>query len=69
MRMMRASALPIETSRVSLAPGQLRGYLTVVPETRWLKNTEMQRFFLSETTTHYEDHVADLDAILAAARG
>lgn len=50
-------------------PGQLRGYLTVVPETRWLKNTEMQRFFLSETTTHYEDHVADLDAILAAARG
>jgi hypothetical protein len=49
-------------------PGQLRGYLTVVPETRWLKNTDVQRFFHDETTDHYEDHIGDLEAILAAAR-
>ena len=27
-------------------PGQLRGYLTVVPESRWLKHADHQRFFL-----------------------
>jgi hypothetical protein len=47
--------------------GELRGFLTVVPETRWLKNAEQQRFFYEETTEHYEDHTADLAAILAAA--
>jgi hypothetical protein len=47
--------------------GELRGYLTVVPETRWLKNAEQQRFFYEETTEHYEEHLADLAAILAAA--
>ena len=39
----------------------------VVPETRWLKNAEQQRFFYEETIEHYEDHQADLAAILAAA--
>ncbi|HEX2754785.1 MAG TPA: hypothetical protein VHM48_04945 [Candidatus Limnocylindrales bacterium] len=47
--------------------GELRGYLTVVPETRWLKNAEQQRFFYEETIEHYADHEADLAAILAAA--
>ncbi len=46
--------------------GELRGYLTVVPETRWLKNAGQQRFFYEETTEHYADHEADLAAILAA---
>ncbi len=48
-------------------PGELRGYLTVVPETRWVKNTVHRDFFLDETIDHYEDHEADLAAILAAA--
>ena len=55
--------------RFGSVPGQLRGYLTVVPETRWLKHAEHQRFFYEETTEHYEDHRADLEAVLAAARG
>lgn len=46
--------------------GELRGYLTVVPETRWLKNADQQRFFYEETTEHYAEHEADLAAILAA---
>lgn len=54
-------------ARFGALPGQLRGYLTVVPESRWLKHVDHQRFFLAETTAHYEDHVDDLAAILAAA--
>jgi hypothetical protein len=49
-------------------PGELRGYLTVVPETRWLKHSEHLRTLSEETIAHYEDHRADLAAILAAAR-
>ena len=49
--------------------GELRGYLTVVPETRWIKNAENQRTLAEETLDHYDDHQADLDAILVAARG
>ncbi len=65
----RWAALPIDELRATFGslPGQLRGYLTVVPESRWLKHADHQRFFLSETTTHYEDHLDDLAAILAAA--
>ena len=47
--------------------GELRGFLTVVPETRWLKNADYQRFFIDETLDHYEDHRPDLAAILNAA--
>ena len=47
--------------------GELRGFLTVVPETRWVKNSDLQRFFYEETIEHYDDHKADLAAILAAA--
>ena len=49
-------------------PGELRGYLTVVPETRWLKHADHLRFFQEETTEHYEEHRADLEAVLAAVR-
>ena len=48
-------------------PGELRGYLTVVPETRWLKHTDHLRFFVDETIDHYADHAVDLEAILDAA--
>src|SRR5260221_2589045 len=52
--------------RLRTAAGELRGYLTVVPETRWLKNSNMLKFFLDETVDHYEDHKGDLRAVLAA---
>jgi hypothetical protein len=64
-------ARPIAEVRQEFArvAGELRGFLTVVPETRWLKNADQQRFFYEETTEHYEDHKADLGAILEAANG
>ena len=49
-------------------PGELRGYMTVVPESRWLKNADMLAFLSEELTDHYNDHVSDLEAILASAR-
>jgi hypothetical protein len=55
-------------ARFGTVPGELRGYLTVVPETRWLKHADHQRFFHDETTAHYEEHRSDLDAVLVAAR-
>jgi hypothetical protein len=62
-------ALPVEEVRNRLAtvPGELRGYLTVVPETRWIKNDDYLRYFLDETIEHYAEHAADLEAVLAAA--
>jgi hypothetical protein len=48
--------------------GELRGFLTVVPESRWIKNAAFQKTFIEETLDHYDDHGADLEAILAAAR-
>ena len=54
--------------RFRTVPGELRGYLTVVPESRWLKHPQHLKFFLTETTNHYEAHRADLEAILAGAR-
>ena len=64
-------ARPIDEVRQEFArvAGELRGFLTVVPETRWLKNADQQRFFYEETTEHYGDHKADLAAILDAAAG
>ena len=63
------SALPIVEVRQRFAtlPGELRGYLTVVPEARWLKDSAHLRSLLGNTTEHYDDHMADLQAILAAA--
>lgn len=47
--------------------GELRGFLTVVPETRWVKNADQQQFFFEETIEHYEEHRPELAAILEAA--
>ena len=47
--------------------GELRGFLTVVPESRWIKNAAHQRAFTEETLDHYDEHVGDLAAILASA--
>lgn len=62
-------ALPMTEVRRRLreVPGELRGYLTVVPETRWIKHADHLRFFIDETIDHYADHAADLEAILDAA--
>lgn len=48
-------------------PGELRGYLTVVPETRWLKNPTNFEYVHDSTLGHYAEHEADLRAVLAAA--
>jgi hypothetical protein len=48
-------------------PGELRGYLTVVPEARWLKHAAHLRTLNDETIAHYEDHLSDLAAVMAAA--
>ncbi|HET9344283.1 MAG TPA: maleylpyruvate isomerase N-terminal domain-containing protein [Candidatus Limnocylindrales bacterium] len=47
--------------------GELRGFLTVVPESRWIKDADNQRFMIDETLDHYEEHRKDLEAILASA--
>ena len=62
-------AMPIDEVRRRLReiPGELRGYLTVVPESRWIKHSDHLAFFLEETIDHYAGHAADLEAILDAA--
>lgn len=64
----RAKAVDEVRQEFVTAAGELRGFLTVVPEARWVKNADQQRFFYEETIEHYEDHAADLAAILDAAR-
>lgn len=61
-------ALPMDEvrSRFRTVPGELRGYLTVVPEARWIKSPEYEDFFLTETIDHYDAHAADLAAVLAS---
>jgi hypothetical protein len=63
------AAMPLDDlrDRFRTQPGELRGFLTVVPETRWLKNADYLKRFYDETIDHYRDHMADLQAILAAA--
>jgi hypothetical protein len=62
------SALPMDEVRRRLGsiPGELRGYLTVIPEARWLKHPTHFASFLDATIDHYDEHLADLQAILAA---
>ena len=62
-------AKPLDEVRHEFASvaGELRGFLTVVPETRWVKNADMQTFFYEETTEHYDEHRPELAAVLAAA--
>jgi hypothetical protein len=61
--------LPLDEVRRRLreVPGDLRGYLTVVPESRWVKHADNLKFFLEETVEHYTEHAADLKAILSSA--
>jgi hypothetical protein len=54
--------------RFATVPGELRGYLTVVPESRWLKHAANLEFIETETIEHYAEHRADLEAVLEAAR-
>jgi hypothetical protein len=65
----RFRALPIAEVRRLFreTAGELRGYLTVVPESRWIKHADHQNWFFEETIEHYEDHESELRAILAAA--
>lgn len=67
----RYAALPMAElrDRFGVVAGELRGYLTVVPETRWIKHATHQEWFFAETTEHYQDHEKDLQAILEAAAG
>lgn len=63
------AALPLDElrDRARRIPGELRGYLTVVPESRWVKHERHMEAILGETLDHYAEHEADLRAILAAA--
>ncbi len=63
------AALPMAELRETFRtqPGELRGFLTVVPEARWLKHAVHLEKLRDETTAHYEEHQRDLDAVLAAA--
>ncbi len=63
----RAKTVAEVRQEFAAVSGELRGFLTVVPETRWVKNSDMQTFFYEETTEHYDEHQAELAAILAAA--
>jgi hypothetical protein len=54
-------------ARMRTVPGELRGYLTVIPETRWLKHPTHLSSFMDVTLDHYDEHAADLAAILRAA--
>jgi hypothetical protein len=63
------AAVPIDVlrERFRTQPGELRGYLTVVPETRWVKHPVHLKSFHDETIAHYAEHADDLAAILSAA--
>lgn len=63
------AALPLDEvrRRLTTVPGELRGTLTVVPEARWLKDARMGAFFLMDTIEHYEEHLPELEAVLAQA--
>lgn len=65
----RFRAIPLAElrSRYRSVPGELRGTLTVIPESRWLKHPDHLRWILDETLDHYADHRSDLDAILGQA--
>jgi DinB superfamily len=64
----RFRAMPIADVRARFreVAGELRGYLTVVPEARWIKHADHQNWFFGETTEHYEEHLPELRAILEA---
>ena len=66
--------LPLDEVRHRLATvaGELRGYLTVVPETRWVKRPATMSFLLECTLDHYAEHMPELEAVVGGvgvARG
>ncbi len=66
--MARFRSMPISEVREQFrtVAGELRGYLTVVPESRWIKHATHQEWFFGETIEHYEEHEKELAAILEA---
>jgi DinB superfamily len=64
----RFRSMPIAEVRALFrtVSGELRGYLTVVPESRWIKHAAHQEYFFGETTEHYEEHLKELRAIMEA---
>ncbi len=66
-----AQAIPLDElrQRFRSTAGELRGYLTVVPEARWLKHPRHLEGFLADTLEHYEEHRPELAAILAQSGG
>ena len=64
----RFRAMPIAEVRARFreVAGEMRGYLTVVPESRWIKHAAHQEYFFGETTEHYQEHEKELAAILGA---
>jgi hypothetical protein len=62
----RAMSLAEVRERFRTVSGELRGYLTVVPESRWIKHASHQEYFFGELTEHYEEHQKELVAILEA---
>lgn len=64
----RFRAMPLADIRARFreVAGELRGYLTVVPESRWIKHATNQEYFFGETTEHYQEHQKELRAILEA---
>ena len=66
----RFRAMPMDEVRATFGTvsGELRGYLTVVPEARWIKHAGHQEYFFGEMTEHYEEHLPALQAIIEAAQ-
>ena len=54
--------------RVREVPGELRGTLTVIPETRWLKHPRHSEAFVEWVLEHEGGHMAELEAVLEGAR-
>ncbi|MDA8203251.1 MAG: hypothetical protein M0Z49_10930 [Chloroflexi bacterium] len=62
-------ALPLEEvrRRFTTTPGEMRGYLTVVPEARWIKSTHRLDTLLGCTLDHYAEHEEELRALVPGA--
>ena len=62
-------ALPLDEvrRRFRTTAGELRGYLTVVPETRWVKHSKHLEYFAENTLDHYTEHAPELAAVLVGA--